>query len=1172
MDMDNAHRAELQQSTPDGCTSLVEAPVAVVGLGCRFPKAPSPDTFWRLLKDGEDAITEVPAKRWNVHELYESGHPMPGKMNTRWGGFLEGIDHFDAAFFGISAHEAERMDPQQRLLMEVAWEAIENAGLDPKGLAAGNTGVFIGTSTNDYAKLWPDDLRAYDIHALSGNAHSIVANRLSYFLDITGPSIAVDTACSSSLVAVHLACQSLRRGECQMALVGGANVILSPALTVAFSQGGMMAEQGRCRTFDAGADGYVRGEGCGVIVLKMLSDAIASRDNVRAIIRGSAINQDGRTNGLTAPNGLAQQAVLTHALKSAGLLPAQITYVEAHGSATQLGDPIEVHSLRKVLMPRTSTRQTCWLGSVKTNIGHLEAAAGIAGMIKAVLALENQLIPPHLHFDCLNPLISFEGTTFAIPHEACDWIAGKDRRYAMVNSFGFGGTNASIVLEEGGLDLETQLGDPAEFDGPHLLTISASTQDSLRRLAAQYHTWIANNPHVKIEDVCFTSNVGRAHLSARLAFITSTRKEALQSLAEYVEIGQTALLRSAVEKNQRVPKVAFLFEDGPPLCTGMDHEIFLTLPAFREAFGRCIDLLQENQSPGWLGWLTPDTNMYQQIPDQFASPSVSFLMQYAISEVWRSWGIVPSLVIAEGVGKIAAAHIAGALSLNDSIKIVVAMDRYFTTKEPLTHSKKERSGATGGRSVLDIRSAMQAANVLDIIRNMPHHKLRIPAVGIIADKSMLSEQQFFESPWREFGFAEMEPERVTTEMLERKQYLPLLVAPMRKRTQAGALCGSDWTGGINSIIPHFVGGQLAWEPVVKALATLYTTGHSICWSRVHGGKKQGRVALPTYSFERTRHWLDVARALAPAKDAEDMNGKQGLPGGSTLTASQIKADVLNIVASVASIPKNMVIGSANLKNLGFDSLTLFEFTNQILRAYPMISGFNTNILRDEMTVDELAEYIFKMTKGAAIACIRPPMPVNRPEVSAQLATWAGDFVPGKLNRIDRHLVHKAYEQNVLLSRTKQLCQTIVVGEVVQDITHPFFFEHTKDHVTGLYLIESVRQFCTALAHQYFDISMDESFIVERLEAEFVRFAETDEPLFLVAEVQDNNPLVDLRHQMYIRTSVVQGGVVVANIEGAFRMLPPKEYEAIFERRLAGALSRRGVLTPAEAGDVAENTQ
>ncbi|HEV2147502.1 MAG TPA: beta-ketoacyl synthase N-terminal-like domain-containing protein, partial [Longimicrobiaceae bacterium] len=456
-------------------------PVAVVGMGCRFPGgADSPEAFWELLREGRDAITEVPPERWDAAALYDPDLSLPYSVNTRWGGFVEGIDGFDPEFFGVPRREAAAMDPQQRLVLEVAWEALERAGIAPDGLAGSLTGVFVGICGWDYASLMAEP----PARGGTGIAASIAANRVSYALDLAGPSMVVDTACSSSLVAVDLACQSLRSRGCDLALAGGVNAVLSPWWVVSLSQAGMMASDGRCKTFDERADGYVRGEGCGIVVLKRLSDALRDGDEVLATIRGSAVRQDGRSNGLTAPSGPAQEGLLREALRRAGVAPGEVGYVEAHGTGTALGDAIEAGPLRRVLSEGRAPDSPCRVGSVKTNIGHLEAAAGIAGLIKAVLALRHEEVPPHLHLQRLSPKVEL-GDTLRIPTAPAPWPRGERPRYAGVSSFGFGGTLAHVVLEEGPLPAEAT---PEEQDarGEHVLPLSARSGPALRELAGRW--------------------------------------------------------------------------------------------------------------------------------------------------------------------------------------------------------------------------------------------------------------------------------------------------------------------------------------------------------------------------------------------------------------------------------------------------------------------------------------------------------------------------------------------------------------------------------------------------------------------------------------------------------------------------------------------------------------
>ncbi|MFB4295803.1 beta-ketoacyl synthase N-terminal-like domain-containing protein [Actinomadura sp. NTSP31] len=444
-------RAEVAARMNRAAEAVLSEPIALVGIGCRFPGGVSgPRSYWRNLLAGWNAVRDVPSDRWDVDTAPAGASaPVPGRATSRRGGFLDDVAGFDAEHFKITPQEAAAMDPQQRLLLEVAWEALDDAGLQPPAIAGSRTGVFVGVYYNDYLRTGHDDIAAVDAYTTTGNAHSVTAGRLSYLLDLSGPCMAVDTACSSSLVAVHLACQSLRLRECDTALAGGVSLMLAPETQVALSQWGMLSPKGRCGAFDADADGIVRGEGAGVIVLKRLVDAVTAGDQVVAVLRGSATNQDGRSQGLTAPSVLAQRDVLSEALAKAGIAPSSVGFIETHGTGTSLGDPIEFDALSMVY-GRDGGR--CALGSVKTNMGHLEAAAGIAGLIKAALVVRSGVIPPNLHFRRWNAAIDPGPTGFYVPTEATRWDAAPHPRVAAVSSFGFGGTNAHLLIEEARLD------------------------------------------------------------------------------------------------------------------------------------------------------------------------------------------------------------------------------------------------------------------------------------------------------------------------------------------------------------------------------------------------------------------------------------------------------------------------------------------------------------------------------------------------------------------------------------------------------------------------------------------------------------------------------------------------------------------------------------------------
>ena len=510
-------------------------PVAIVGMSCRFPGANDPEAFWELLKTGKTAVTEIPAERVALTG-YRAGKNDP----FRWGGFLNGIDGFDASLFGISPREAQSIDPQQRLLLETTWHALESAGIPPDRLAGTATSVFIGISSNDYFRLQREAGVGQDTYSGTGSALSIAANRISYSLGLQGPSMALDTACSSSLVAVHQACRSLAAGETDLALAGGVNLVLSPDYGVIFSQAQMLSPTGRCHTFDDAADGYVRGEGCGIVVLKLLRDAERDGDRILAVIRGSAINQDGPSNGLTAPNGQAQQQVIRTALKRAGFDTGDIGYVETHGTGTPLGDPIEVTALKNVLdHPTGRAVSPCWLGAVKPNIGHLEPAAGIAGLIKTILVLQHGQIPPLCATGEQNRHIDLSGSRLRIARELTEWPDSNNRpRRAGVSSFGFGGTNAHLILEGRPAPSEQAIAHSRQsgsVEKPFLLVLSANSPVSLRGLAQRYARLIEVAEPSALVAICQAAHTRRAHLPERLTVVGSRPEQIAQALTQFSE-------------------------------------------------------------------------------------------------------------------------------------------------------------------------------------------------------------------------------------------------------------------------------------------------------------------------------------------------------------------------------------------------------------------------------------------------------------------------------------------------------------------------------------------------------------------------------------------------------------------------------------------------------------
>ena len=649
-------------------------PVAIVGMACRFPGgADDLDSYWRILRDGVDTIGPIPPDRWDADAFFDADPNAPMRATTRSGGFLQGrVGEFDADMFGISPREAAAMDPQQRLLLEVGWEALEDAGAEG-ALVGSRTGVFIGINTSDYMQLLAADPAAgIDAYAATGNTFSIAAGRLSYLLGLRGPSLAIDTACSSSLVALHMACRSLREGESDAALAGGVNLMLSPATTIGMAKLRALSPDGRCKTFDAAADGYGRGEGCGVLVLKRLSDALASEDRVWAVVRGSAVNHDGRSAGLTVPSGPAQVAVIVDALRDARSDPAAVSYVEAHGTGTELGDPIELRALAASL---SSDRQRpLCVGSVKTNLGHLEAAAGVAGVIKIALAMRHGSIPAHLHLRSPTPLVPWAELGIQVPAQTIPWEARDSPRLAGVSSFGFSGTNAHVILEEApqprpSASDEARPPDltPASADCAELLVLSARSDGALRAAAARVADLLAGpSPGPRLRDVAFTAASRRAHHNRRLAVVAGDAAEASDRLTAFAANGRDTRVRSGVAATE-VPPVVFVFCGQGAQWVGMGRSFLVHDPTFATVLER-IDAIVRRE----VGW-SPIEELRGQprLADTAIAQPLLFAIQAGQAAMWREWGVVPAAVIGHSVGEIAAAHTAGALTLEDALRIVL---------------------------------------------------------------------------------------------------------------------------------------------------------------------------------------------------------------------------------------------------------------------------------------------------------------------------------------------------------------------------------------------------------------------------------------------------------------------------------------------------------------------
>lgn len=658
--------------------STLNESIAVIGMACRFPGAPDLEAFWRMLQSGCSAIREITPDRWDINSWYDSDPDAKGKMNARKAGLLEGIDRFDAGFFGISPREAVEMDPQQRLALELSWEALENAGVKPNTLRGSCTGVFVGVVWHDYEIIARKAGAEISAHSGTGQCFSVIANRISYALGLQGPSIALDTACSSSLVSVHMACRSLQCGDASLAIAGGVNIIAAPDTMVALSKFGGLSPTSTLCAFDGRANGFVRGEGGGFVVLKPLSQALADGDPIYAVIRGSAVNNDGASNGLTAPNPQAQEAVLREAYRRAGISPAAVQYIEAHGTGTPLGDPIEAHALGSVFASERSGDQPLLIGSVKTNVGHLEGAAGIAGLIKLILSLQHRLIPPSLNFEAPNPHIDFAGSKLRVVTKLESWPPAAKPALGGVSAFGWGGTNCHIVVQ--GADRSTA----------HLLPLSAPDVETLRATAGQLRGYLNNSfPAHDLRDVCASAAARCAGQVERLA-LTARSVGELSAQLEGFLLGQKRPGLAAGRITTPRPKLAFIFAPQGPQWIGMGRSLLAFEPLFRTNLAQCDRALVK--IAGWSLFdellAAPEKSRLNRA--EYVQPALTAI-EIALAGLLISWGVRPDFIAGHSLGEWAAACVAGALSIEETMRLAVESSR-----------AQAQAGEGGGMAVVEL--------------------------------------------------------------------------------------------------------------------------------------------------------------------------------------------------------------------------------------------------------------------------------------------------------------------------------------------------------------------------------------------------------------------------------------------------------------------------------------
>ncbi|MGK7877175.1 MAG: aminotransferase class III-fold pyridoxal phosphate-dependent enzyme [Xenococcaceae cyanobacterium] len=977
-------------------------PIAIIGIGCRFPKAKNKEAFWQLLKHGVDGITEIPESRWDAESFYHPDIATPNKMNTRWGGFLEQIDQFDPHFFKISPREAPSIDPQQRLLLEVAWEAIEDAGQKPEHLAGTPTGVFIGIASFDYYERLIENPLNVDAYTGTGNTNSIAANRISYTFNLTGPSIAIDTACSSSLVAIHLACQSLWSGESTLTLAGGVQVLLSPWITVSFSKAGFMAPDGRCKTFDSRANGYVRSEGAGVVVLKPLSQALADGDSIYALIRGSAVNQDGRSNGLTAPNPRAQEAVLRSAYRQAGVSPGKVQYIEAHAIGTKLGDPIEMKALGKVLSEERSPGEYCAVGSVKTNIGHTEAAAGIAGLIKVALSLKHQQIPPNLHFQQPNPYIPFDKLPLRVQQTLEPWPKSVGPALAGISSFSFGGTNSHVVLEEA--PVQTPATNKIERK-VHLLTLGAKSEEALRELAQRYQAYLQSHSEASLADVCFTANTGRSHFDHRLAITTESTTQLSTQLKAFAVQNSADGVLSGKLQSRKSPKIAFLFTDQGSYYLNMGKQLYNTQPTFRKALEQCDELLRPHLDRPLLSVLYSETEENGLLLNQatYLQPAL-FALEYSLAQLWQSWGIVPDIVMGHSIGEYPAACVAGAFSLEEGLKLIAQRGRLMQQlpnggQMAVVFAPQERVAAAlipyqgqiaiaainGPKNTVISGESKAVSKVLHQLEseNLTTHSLQVshafhsPLIEPILDEfEQIAAQVKFHPPRLPIVSTltgnKLEPQQILDAQYWRRhtrepvQFFPAINTLVKEGRDCFLELGPNSTliGMGKRCCPKSIAIWLSslkkeeddWKVILSSLTHLYLKGVDIDWSGFDRDYQRQKLHLPTYPFQRKHYWINPPKTMDVKESTTQMSQPQVIQTPKISQPEQIESTLQTILAKLLQTEPAQIDIHINFLDIGANSIVLIEALRKIEDTFGIQLSI-AELFEKFPTIDSLATHI-----------------------------------------------------------------------------------------------------------------------------------------------------------------------------------------------------------------------